>query len=163
VLHIHHKWSPTTKTSIFWVKLILNNIATFITSTRLPTYKISIIIRISTLHVSIFPRYFTFYIYILHCIFWYFTLIKKWKRDLVILRCCQLYRKPLLSYSLKMASWKPKHCSCYVLYLYNKAVLDYKLIYFINPAICLISWSPKHKGHLHLCFLIIYFNIPHFF
>jgi hypothetical protein len=35
-----------------------------------------------------------------------------------------------------MASWKPKYCSCYVLFinyiLRNKVVLDYIFIYFIN-------------------------------
>ena len=49
-------------------------------------------------------------------------------------QACQLYIKALWSYTLKMASWEPKHCSCYVLLikhiLYNKVVLDYKLIYF---------------------------------
>jgi len=48
---------------------------------------------------------------------------------------CQKF-KELLSYILKMASWQPKHCSCYVLLikyiLYNKAVLIYKRRCFIN-------------------------------
>jgi hypothetical protein len=65
-------------------------------------------------------------------ILYYDISFKKCKRDLVILRHCQLYIKALLSYSLKMASWKPKHCSSYVLLinyiLYNK-VLYYKFIY----------------------------------
>jgi hypothetical protein len=43
---------------------------------------------------------------------------------------------------MKLASWRPKHCSCHVLLikytLYNKIVLYYKLIYFIN------YW--KHNG-----------------
>jgi len=59
------------------------------------------------LHVSIIL--FIFYIYILHFIFQYVISIKKYKQDLVILRRCQLYIKALSSYSLKMASWKPKH------------------------------------------------------
>jgi hypothetical protein len=46
----------------------------------------------------------------------------------------QFYITAPLIYSLKMASCKPKHCSCYVplikYILYNKVVLDYKFIYF---------------------------------
>jgi hypothetical protein len=41
----------------------------------------------------------------------------------------QLYITGTLSYSLKMASCKPKHCSCYVLVMYRvsiKSFFDYK-------------------------------------
>jgi len=46
-----------------------------------------------------------------------------------------LYIKALFSYSLKMVSWQPKHCSCCVLLikyiLHNKVVLHYKLMSLI--------------------------------
>jgi hypothetical protein len=47
-----------------------------------------------------------------------------------------VHKTPLLIYSLEMASWKPKHCTCYValinFVLRNKFVLDCTFIYFIN-------------------------------
>ena len=57
-----------------------------------------------------------------------------------------------------MASRKPKHCSCYVLFinyiLCNKVVLDYKFIYFINEQFVFdprkgseIFSLPNHPDH----------------
>jgi phosphotransferase system glucose/maltose/N-acetylglucosamine-specific IIC component len=57
-------------------------------------YKIYNIKQISNLYVSIITGYFT--CYILYFIFYYVISIKKCKRDLVILRHCQLYIKVLL-------------------------------------------------------------------
>ena len=52
-----------------------------------------------------------------------------------MLRHCQLYIKALLSYSLKMASRKPKRVAAMFFYLIIfdiRKLLDYKFIYFIN-------------------------------
>jgi len=43
-------------------------------------------------------------------------LIKKYKRDLLILKHCRLYIKGILSYSLKMALWEPKHVAAMLIY-----------------------------------------------
>jgi len=47
-----------------------------------------------------------------------------------------VYIEPLFIYSLKRASWQPKHRSCYILLinyiLHKKVVLEYSFIYFIN-------------------------------
>jgi len=46
--------------------------------------------------------YFILIFYMLHFIFQYIILIKKYKRDLVIIKHCQLYIKALLKCSLKI-------------------------------------------------------------
>jgi hypothetical protein len=74
-------------------------------------------------------------LYLLHFIFQYFTLVKKCKIYLVILRHCKLYRNPLLCYGLKMASRKPKYCSCYVPLI--NYILHKKLCWTINLYILL--------------------------
>jgi len=70
---------------------------------------------------------FIFYNYILHFIFSYTPLlINKFKRHFVTLRHCQLYIKAVLSYSLKLASWKPKHV----------AAMFFQLIIFYVIKLC---------------------------
>ena len=114
----------------------------FTNSTRLPTHKISIIIKIykSLLYYAIFA----FYISILHSIFWYIILINKCKLDFAILKHCQFYILNLFKLHLEDGFMKAETCRCYVLLikyiLYNKFVLVYKHIYiYINNYL-------KHNG-----------------
>ena len=77
-----------------------------------------------------------FYIYILHFILQYIILIKKYKRDLAILRQCQLYIKATLQLQPEDSFMKAETCSHYGHLinhiLCNTVALSYKFIYFIK-------------------------------
>ena len=78
-------------------------------------------------------------IYILNFILQYIILIKKYKRDIVILMHCQLYIKAPFKLQPEDGFMKAETCSCYVLLinhiLCNTVTLNYKFIYFIKPRV----------------------------
>jgi len=75
-------------------------------------------------------------IYIFHFILQYIILIKKCKRDLVIIRHCQLYIKATLQLQPEDSFMKAETCSHYGHLinhiLCNTVALEYKFIYLIK-------------------------------
>ena len=98
--------------------------------------------------------YFIIIFHILHFIFSYTVLINKCKRHLVILSHCQLYIKALLSYSLKMASWEPKHVAA----MFFQLIIFYviKLCWTIKLYISINHWKHNWMSHPKQSYSILF-------